>query len=287
MIVSIFTPVHKIDRFFELCVDSITGQSYKDWEWIILDTSPEQEVEKFVKNYLDYKKGWQINEDLKKIKFYQLPDAGTNIGTIKRIAAGYCIGDLLLEHDRDDLLHERYVEFLVQAAKKHPYCNFFYSDWVILKHYENGMIAYLSDVGEPIDKTSIIFDGQVIANVPVMARRDFNFEIVLACLENPKGKLPIMINRAWKRDFYNLIGGFDKTMEISEDYELQVRSLVYGAQFCRVSFPGYIYNAHNGNSANGKTFSEIKETWDKIARKYEEKLRRLRENKITRFIPQI
>lgn len=53
MKVSICIPAYKQPEFLKRCLDSVFEQSYTDYEVIITDDSPDNEIEKLVNTYSD------------------------------------------------------------------------------------------------------------------------------------------------------------------------------------------------------------------------------------------
>jgi len=278
MLVSVFTPVHKTHKFFELCIESICSQTYRDWEWVILDNSPERNIEDFVRDFLDLHYGEVCADWYKeRIKVFSSLTENHDIGYLKDVASCLCRGEIICEHDYDDIMRSMGLEALAQAAKQTD-CDFFYSDWINVDHLETGEI--ISRVGAwvvDIDKVKI-GDQEIMVNVFALPEVTFDYF---------KEKIIPLHLRAWRRNFFHLINGFDNSLEIVDDYDILMKSFIYG-KICRVSYPAVIINYYGTNTTQNYTVEETHRRADLVFEKYEKELKERYEKgemKSLRFIP--
>ena len=90
---SLFTPsynsYHKIMRVY----DSLKSQTLKDWEWIIMDDSPDDKHFQFLRDKM-------LHDN--RIRFYRHSKNNGSIGNVKNEAVSLCRGKYVLEMDHDD-----------------------------------------------------------------------------------------------------------------------------------------------------------------------------------------
>jgi len=282
--ISIFTPVHKTHKFFEGCIDSILNQTFQKWEWIVLDNSSEHNIKEFIHTYIDVQYGTAVSPNFKsKIKVYNSLTDNHKIGYLKNVAANLCIGDILCEHDYDDYLMPNALEALHQAATN-TNCNFFYSDWINLQHEPDGTVC--TRIGELVlDSESInIENKQIEVNVFGLPEMTYNL------LEHKVVPLHL---RAWKREFFHLINGFNSKLEIMDDFDIMLKSFVHGKP-CRISYPCCVVNYYNTNTTNNYTFEDTHKRSSKVFDIYKEQIKnkfntlaRIGIPVVDRFIPSI
>ena len=94
-IFSIFTTCYKSYDKIKRAYSGLVTQSLTDWEWVILDDSPEDEHFDFLREF--------CKKD-KRIRLYKRDCNSGNIGNVKNEAVGLCRGKYLLELDHDDII---------------------------------------------------------------------------------------------------------------------------------------------------------------------------------------
>jgi len=86
----------KIKRPYE----TLKKQSFKDWEWVILDDSPED-------THFQYLRA--LTKGDSRIRLYRRSENSGNIGNVKNEAASLCRGKYVLELDHDDEIVPEFV----------------------------------------------------------------------------------------------------------------------------------------------------------------------------------
>lgn len=119
--ISVITPTHKKGKYWNLTVESVINQTYKDFEWIVLDNSPDgyfkPEFERFKLEHPEYSDVFdnvkiyrEVYEDAKPVGFYknrcvELTTCGDD--------------DYVVTFDHDDFMFKTALEDFVGCAEKH------------------------------------------------------------------------------------------------------------------------------------------------------------------------
>lgn len=218
---SIFTPTYKTGERILRTYESLKSQKFPNWEWVIIDDSPDDET-------------WNILQDIAKndyrVKLNKiLPLTGGNIGLAKHRAASLCVGEWLLELDHDDSLTTNCLMHCHLASKQYPDAGFLYSNCCEI--YEDGEMR--------------TYDHDHSGNWYAREDNGFDFGYAGHTWEKIDGKdylthhypdinpLTIRFNismpnhvRVWKRDVYNKIGKHNLSTPVADDYELIVRTFL-------------------------------------------------------------
>jgi glycosyltransferase involved in cell wall biosynthesis len=219
---SVFTPTYKTGDRILRAYESLRKQTYINWEWVVLDDSPDDLV-------------WNILKTLAKndyrIKLYKLqPLTEGNVGLAKNRVASLCTGEWLVELDHDDALISTCLEECFKAATQYPDAGFIYSD--VCELYEDGQMR--------------TYDHDYSGNWYAREDNHFDFGYAGHTWVKADGKeylthhypdinpLSIRFNismpnhvRVWKREVYNQIGGHNIHFPVADDYELIVRTFLY------------------------------------------------------------
>lgn len=219
---------------------ALKAQTYSNWEWVIWDDSPESD------HGATFAAVLKLADLDPRVRVYRTKHDG-HIGTLKRMACGMAKGSLLVELDHDDSFHARATEWLVQAAKEHPTCQFFYTDCMEVfednyeaRHYGDGFAFGFGSQMRFWDESSSSWQ----VHMSVAPINDVTVTHLVG--------LPNHF-RAWRRDFYWSIGGHSD-LSVADDYDLLIRSLkssspVDASNWCHIMAPAYVqYFSRNGNS---------------------------------------
>ena len=230
--ISYFTPTFNIKLKLYDTYKSLVNQTYKDWEWVIVDDSNDNgETLKIAKNIasLDHR-----------VKVYSFEEkSGNIIGEVKYRASTLCRGFILAELDHDDLLTEKCTEYLFKASQIFPDAGFFYTDLAEINQYWQSQTYEKPFALWYGDYRKINYNG-------------YNWDVVIQPNINPKTirhivSVPNHV-RAWRRDVYFQIGGHNRDLSIADDYELIVRTFLH-TKMCKIAELGYIQFLHNDGEA--------------------------------------
>lgn len=247
MKVSVYTPVHK-KRVEELGLlkNSLLENNVDEWVVvlngdILLDTD-------FIDSYF-FKESW-----ITVIK----ADKTKNIGYLKDLAVRSSKGDILIEVDYDDYLTQGAVNSVKRAFEDNE-VKFAYSNCV--DFLDNGD----SRVFSPYYGWESREFGKYKYNVSFPPKAQY-----LRRIEWSPNHL-----RAFKKDAYLEIGGYDTKLEVGDDHDLVCRFYIqYGERGMKhIDECLYMYKIHEGNTsgANGRIM-EIQAQVDKNYVKYSEKM---------------
>ena len=240
---SIFTCAYNTKpEFVKRLYNSLCNQTYKNWNWWIIDDSSVGKV-----NYFSRIKDSRIHI----IK--NVTEHG-NIGFNKHLIASIADGDYLVEVDHDDELTPDCLELLKKAFDTYPDCDFVYS--YALEEIGGRSVYYGDNFAlglgtyENHEVNGLIYNIPTTANVNALSIR----HIVAA---------PNHV-RCWKKEFYHKIGGHNTELSVLDDLEILIRTFLHG-KMCKI--PKVLYIQHegddpgndrrNGSTTQSKRFDEI------------------------------
>jgi glycosyltransferase involved in cell wall biosynthesis len=220
---SIFTPIYKTGERILRTYEGLKNQTLDNWEWVIVDDSPNGEIET-----------WNILVDIAekdyRVKLHDiLPKSGGNIGLAKHRAAILCDGDWLIELDHDDCLTNECLMTCNDAIQKYPDAKFLYTNCAEM--YDDGEPKYYDHdwSGDWYAREDNYFDfgyaGHTWVDVDGVKRLAHHYPDI-----NP---LTIRYNismpnhaRMWERNFYHEIGGHNKLTPVADDLEIIMRTFL-------------------------------------------------------------
>jgi O-antigen biosynthesis protein len=233
-LVSVFTctcmPGKKIRRPLE----SVLGQTYSNWEWVIYDDSPDD--------------GATFNEMValsamdQRIHVFRADSPSGVIGEVKRRACMLARGSILVELDHDDELAPEALRFVVEAFREFPDAGFAYTD-----------CAEVFDDGRPATYP----DGWAFGFGSY--RTGFHKGVPLSVTNYPGINAKTIRHivgvpnhlRAWRREVYHQIGGHSPDLHVCDDYEIILRTFL-ATRMVHIRALGYI-QYHNSPGEGGNT----------------------------------
>jgi glycosyltransferase involved in cell wall biosynthesis len=242
---SMFTSAYQTGPRILRTYESLKNQTMTNWEWVVLDDSPDELTWELLK---------EISSKDYRVKIHKIfPSTGGNIGLAKHRAAMLCEGDWLIELDHDDALISTCLETCNEAILKYPDGKFLYTNCCEL--YDDGEMKH--------------FDHDWTGNYYARHDNFFDFGYAGHSWEFVDGKnylthhypsvnpLTIRYNismpnhaRMWEREFYHQIGGHNKKMPVADDLEIIIRSFL-NTRFIHVKRLLYLqYNNRNSTVDN-------------------------------------
>lgn len=108
MKVSLIVPFRENDQLLQQLLATVAGQSYKNFELILVKNGPEYENDKF------------IGDKLGDVRYKVVTSKKTSLGGFRNDGAAQSEGEYVGFLDGDDLLSEYYLEELVNGTEKYP-----------------------------------------------------------------------------------------------------------------------------------------------------------------------
>lgn len=238
-LISVFTPAHKSAQKIFRPLQSLLDQTYKNWEWIIVDDSDDNDV---TFNLLK-----EISEIDHRIKVFKKSRKSGSIGELKRWAVGLCSGEYLCELDHDDELTNKCLEYIVKTFLKYPDVGFAYTDSTEV--YEE-------------DGTCVIYNEGFSYGYGSYRKESYKgkvYDVVNGPKINPKTirhivGIPNHV-RVWKKDIYFKTNGHNPNLHVCDDYDLIIKTFLV-TRIAYIPKLGYIqYRNKEGNT----TFERNKE----------------------------
>jgi glycosyltransferase involved in cell wall biosynthesis len=228
---SIVTPTNN-GQYLPRLSRSLANQTFKDFEWVVLPNG-------------------NATIDLDSLSLEpriinsSKPDSKL-IGLFKKEASMAGKGHVIVEVDHDDELTPDCLEELHKCFKESESIDFVYSNCAEIDF--NGKPFVYSDVygwrNRPFE-----YNGKKLLEL-------ISFEPSAACFS----KIWFAPNhvRAWKKSFYEKIGGHNEKMDVLDDHDILCRTYIHG-NVKHLDKCLYIYYRHKGNTCYGEKNAFIQE----------------------------
>ena len=132
---SIFTTCFKSYDYIKTAYESIKKQSLIDWEWVIMDDTPEDSHFDFLKSVLSADN---------RVRLYNRDKNSGNIGNVKNEVISLCRGKYILEMDHDDEILENCLTDAYNIFQTDEQIGFVYGDTIHL--YRDGKNYKFNDL---------------------------------------------------------------------------------------------------------------------------------------------
>jgi glycosyltransferase involved in cell wall biosynthesis len=227
-LVTVFTPTYKTGRKIFRPFMSLEEQTYANWEWIIVDDSDDNgETFKILSNL--------ARKDHRLQVFKPWEHSGI-IGRVKNWACSLGNGSILVELDHDDELTVNALDYVVQGLEQYPEAGFLYTDCAEV--FEDGTnLTYRNGWAFGYGSyTDVEYKGKRYksGNGP-----NVNAKTIRHIVSSPNHI------RAWRKSFYESIGGHSKELQVADDYEIIVRTFLTTLM---VRVPKLCYIQYIGNT---------------------------------------
>lgn len=226
---SIFTTCYNSYDKILRAYNSIKNQTFKDWEWVVLDDSPDDNHFTFLKNLF-------IND--KRVRLYKRSENSGNIGNVKNEVVSLCRGEYLLELDHDDEILPDVLNDSVNVFESNHEIGFIYMDYTNIT--EDGKMVKYSDF------FSFGYAGYYcykynnkwyyVASTPNI--NNITLSHIISVPNHP---------RIWRKDILLKIGNFSEFLPICDDYELILRTAI-NTKIAKIHKLGYIQYMNNNNN---------------------------------------
>lgn len=232
---SIFTTCynsyHKIIRAY----DSIKEQTLKDYEWIILDDSPDDDHFLYLRDLFE--------KDVK-VRLYKRSCNSGNIGNVKNEAISLCRGKYILEFDHDDEILPNTLSDAVTVFDKYPDIGFVYFDFINI--YEDGRNFHY---GDNISNGYASYYMQKYKDKWVYVYNTANVNNITL-----NRGLPSLPNhpRIWRREVLmsKEIDNYSELLPIADDLDVILKTALHTkiAKIAKMSYVQYMNNNNNNFS---------------------------------------
>jgi len=227
MRLSIITPTHNPEYLPRLAA-SIEDQTFADFDWFIVPNGD----------------CGAVHVRTPQAIVCRFPaDRKRTIGAVKRFACEVAQGEILVEVDHDDELTPDALMELHRAFLD-PEADFVYSNWADVR--DGNPATFSEQYGwryRPFD-----YRGQVLSEAIAFPPGPATFSRIWYAPNHV---------RAWRRSFYEKIGGHSPDMDYLDDQDLMIRSYLAG-KVRHIDKCLYIYHLHDGNSfADGDRNAKI------------------------------
>jgi len=220
-VISLYTPTHNLCLIHEAYA-SLCAQTRDDWEWVVVPNGPAR----------GYFRGF--NDPRVRI-INAPPEIDGKIGALKSFACAQAKGEAVMEFDHDDILLPEAVEE-AEKAFEDPSVDFAYSNSVNHDFRVDYPMTWNGTFGW--------------THRPFSWQGRFMLESVSAApLPQSISRIWYAPNhfRAWRKTFYDRIGGYNQSLTAGDDHELLCRTYIEG-KMLHIDKPLYIYRVNGENS---------------------------------------
>jgi glycosyltransferase involved in cell wall biosynthesis len=236
---SIFTTCynsyHKIIRAY----NSLQNQIYLDWEWVIIDDSPDDEHFYFLREH--------FLKD-KRVRFFKKSENNGNIGNLKNEAVSLCRGKYVVELDHDDAIVHDLLRNAIDIFENDTDIGFIYSDFINI--YENG--------------DNFKYEGAICKGYGSYYKQKYNNKWVDVYITPNINNITLSLLlccpnhvRIWKKEVLINIGNYSEQLYICDDYEILLKTAI-NTKIAKLHKLGYIqYMNDNNNNFSMIRNSEI------------------------------
>ena len=217
MTLSLFTPTHNSKYLAEL-YDSIKDQPFD--EWVILYNNGAEPVE--------------LTDP--RIKHIEVDISMPWVGFLKKLACSYCTSDILLEMDHDDLLAPGAIAAVKAAFAADAEVGFVYSNTIHCTGDFKKIQRFDEKYGWQFRE--LTFNGHALDE-----------HISFPPVPNAISRIWFAPNhlRAFTRQAYDAVGGYNQQMRILDDLDLMCR-LYCTTKFYHLDKGLYVYRVHGENT---------------------------------------
>jgi glycosyltransferase involved in cell wall biosynthesis len=229
---SIFTTCYNSYQKIHRAYNSIKAQTLSDWEWVILDDSPDDKHFDFLR---------KLSKREKRVRLYKRDFNSGIIGNVKNEAVSLCRGKYIIEMDHDDEILPDVLKDATAVFDKMPEVGFIYMDFINI--YENGANFKYTDF---LCKGYAGYYCQYYRDQWVYVYMTPNINNVtlshLTCCPNHP--------RIWRRKLLMEFGNYSEHLPICDDFEILLRTCVQTkvAKIPKLAYVQYMNDGENNFS---------------------------------------
>jgi SAM-dependent methyltransferase len=236
--ITVFTPIHKLESksLLELC-ESLSLQTFKDFEWVILLNGPIL----LPGNVRQLRKLEEIAKMVPSSKVFQSISGG-NIGALKGECCALADGNIFVELDYDDTLTKDALQVINDTFEQNLDVHYFYSNCWEFKEDGTTNTPFGAEYGWQTKS----WGDSATQNISFPALPQYLRRIEWA---------PNHV-RAFTREGYGMVGGYNKNIEVGDDHDLICRFYTEFGQNGFYHYDDVLYNyrvhSHNTSGSNGR-----------------------------------
>lgn len=175
-LISVIVPVYKVEKYLDRCVESITNQTYKNLEIILVDDGSPDNCSKMCDEWA---------QKYSRIKVIHKENGG--LSDARNAGLDVAAGDYISFVDSDDWISTEYIEKLYASIKKNDAdiseCNVYYS-------YDERYTEYNNDSAAYYDNNEAIMDAYIrLYHIKTIVWNKLYRRQLLDDIRFPKGKL--------------------------------------------------------------------------------------------------
>ena len=208
-LVTVFTPAYNTGNKINRPFLSLKEQTYTNWEWVIVDDSDDDgRTFKMLSN---------LARKDHRIQVFKPREHSGIIGKVKNWACSLGRGQILVELDHDDELTDYALDSVVKGSKQFPEAGFLYTDSAEI--FEDGTnFTYREGWAFGYGSyTDVEYRGKLYKSG---SAGNINAKTIRHIISAPNHI------RAWRKSFYESIGGHNKELHVADDYEILVRTFL-------------------------------------------------------------
>jgi glycosyltransferase involved in cell wall biosynthesis len=250
--VSVYTPTHDSGDYLQDTFQSLRGQTYANWEWVVVDDCSSDKTWARLQEFAaqDYR-----------VRPFQSGMHLGKIGALKDLTTRLCRGKYFVELDHDDMLTETALDEVKNAFEAHPDVGMVYTNSA--SFYENGNPQRFA--GPPWDAPDryreIEYHGRKYlecSNPDIYDRFGPHFTQVFGWFLTVG---PHHI-RAFRADTFRQLGGYNPELPIADDWDLYARFFLESKCF-HLDKLLYLYRYRDG--FGNVTFQRLQSIQDHLA----------------------
>jgi O-antigen biosynthesis protein len=237
-LVTVFTPTYKTGGKIRRPFRSLREQTYANWEWVIVDDSD------------DGGKTFKMLTDLTRqdhrIEVFKPWEHSGVIGKVKSWACRLARGQILVELDHDDELTDYALEYVVKGFQQFPEAGFLYTDDAEI-YSDQSSYTYRDGWAFGYGSyTDVEYHGRLYKSG---SAGNINSKTIRHIASTPNHI------RAWRKSFYEAIGGHNPELHVADDYEIMVRTFLKTRM---VRVPKLCYLQYIGNTAQQERYRDVR-----------------------------
>jgi len=226
---SLFTSTYNSYEKIIRCYNSIKKQKLLDWEWVIVEDSPDDK-------HFDYLRNLVINDN--RVRLYRRAENSGNIGNVKNETVSLTRGKYVLELDHDDEIVDTCLSDSANYFDANPDVGFIYMDFINI--YEDGSNFWYSDFicagygGYYSQK----YNNKWVYVYVTPNINNITLSHLTLCPNHP---------RIWRKDILIESGNYCEFLPICDDFEILLRTALK-TKMAKIHKLGYIQYMNKSNN---------------------------------------